>query len=83
MYLSRHERIHHLNLINKPIPEYLQLNKNTYNKKNDNKQAQKQAQNDSSNGKQAEVAGEGSPISKKAKLSGQDENGAKSENAAK
>jgi len=93
LYLSRHERIHHLNLINKPIPEYLQLNKNTYNKKNDNKQAQndnkqaendnKQAENDSTNGKQAEVSGEGSPISKKAKLSGQDENGAQIENAAK
>ena len=92
LYLSRHERIHHLNLINKPIPEYLQLNKNTYNKKNDNKQAQKQvedkqaekqAQNDNTNGKQAEVSGEESPVSKKAKLSGQDENDAKSENAAK
>ena len=90
MYLSRHERIHHLNLINKPIPEYLQLNKNTYNKKNDNKQAendnkqaQKQAQNDNTNGKQAEVSGEESPVSKKAKLSGQNENGAKIENAAK
>ena len=83
MYLSRHERIHHLNLINKPIPEYLQLNKNTYNKKNDNKQAQKQAENDSTNGKKVEAAGEGSPDSKKAKLSVQDENGAQVENAAK
>merc|ERR1712202_44102 len=45
LYLSRHERIHHLNLINKPIPEYLQLNKNTYNKKNDNRNNDKKNDN--------------------------------------
>merc|ERR1712096_554078 len=60
LYLSRHERIHHLNLINKPIPEYLQLNKNTYNKKNDNRNNDKKnddkiAQGDKIDGKKIDA----------------------------
>jgi len=30
LYLNRHERIHHLNLLRLPIPKHLQLNQNSH-----------------------------------------------------
>jgi len=40
LYLNRHERIHHLNLLCQPIPEHLKLNKNSHRTRTDNAAAE-------------------------------------------
>ncbi len=35
LYLNRHERIHHLNLLAQTIPDHLKLNQNSHRKRNE------------------------------------------------